>query len=155
MRRKQKKRQPGMKGISRIDQPEKRNHGWFIRLTRRGERFSAFCSDRKHGGKTKALLKAKRVYAKMLKEHPPMSRLEFSQIVRRPNKTGILGVTKVTKHVAGRKYVFWQATWSPKQGEIAKKAFSVGKHGNTQAQKLAIKARKTGLAKLRHSASGK
>jgi len=138
-----------MKGISRIDQPEKRNHGWFIRLTRKGKRYSAFCSDKKCGGRSKALAKAKAIYAKMVKDHPPMSRKEFSQIIRRSNKTGIVGVTKLIKIVRGKKYVFWMATWSPKPGQVAKQAFSIDKYGPTKAKKLAIQARIAGLAKMR------
>jgi len=137
-----------MKGISRIDQPEKHNHGWFVRLMCRGKMYSAFCSDKNCGGRSKALAKAKVIYAKMVKDHPPMSRKEFSQIVRRPSKSGIPGVTKVIKFVQGRKYIFWQATWSPKLSLIAKKAYSVDKHGPAKAKMLAIQARKAGLAKM-------
>jgi len=137
-----------MKGLSRIDQPEKHNHGWFIRLNCKGKRYSAFCSDKKCGGRSKALSKAQAIYAKMVKDHPPMSRKEFAQIGRRPNKTGIIGVTKLIKFVRGKKYVFWQATWSPKPGQVAKKAFSVDKYGPTKAKKLAIKARKKGLSQM-------
>jgi len=137
-----------MKGICRIDQPEKRNHGWFIRITRKGKCYSAFCSDRKCGGKSNGLIKAKAIYTKMAKAHPPMSRREFAQVVRRPNKTGIPGVTKLIKLVQGKKYSFWLATWSPKPGVVAKKAFSVGRYGDVKAKKLAIQARKAGLAKM-------
>ena len=60
--------------------------------------------------------KAWAIYAKLAKEHPKMIRKEFAQVVRRPNKTGIPGVTKLVKFVQGKKYVFWQATWSPEAG---------------------------------------
>jgi hypothetical protein len=63
------KRPPGMKGISRIDQQEKNNHGWFVRLMRDGQRYSAFFADKKNGGKAKALVLAKKAYADMLSEH--------------------------------------------------------------------------------------
>lgn len=137
-----------MRGISRIDQPEKHNHGWFIRLTCKGKRYSAFCADKQHGGKAKGLAKARLIYAKLAKEHPKMTRKEFAQVVRRPNKTGIPGVTRLTKLVQGRKYDFWQATWSPEPGVVAKKAFSVDKYGVAKAKALAVRARKAGLAKM-------
>jgi hypothetical protein len=148
MASKRKKRNPSMRGISRIDQPEKHNQGWFIRLTCKGKRYSAFCSDKQHGGKAKGLVKARAIYAKLAKAHPKMTRQEFAQVVRRPNKTGIPGVTRLTKVVRGRKYVFWQATWSPEPGVVAKQAFSVDKYGVAKAKALAIRARKTGLAKM-------
>lgn len=138
-----------MKGISRIDQPEKHNHGWFVRLTRRGERFSAFFSDKKNGGKARALKLAQVCYSKMVKEHPQMSRKDFAQIERRSNKTGIVGVTKLIKEVRGKKYKFWQATWSPEPGTVRKKAFSVTRYGDDKAKKLAIAARKKGLGEMK------
>jgi len=42
-------------GICRIDQPEKRNHGFFVRVMRQGKIHSAFFTDLKHGGKAGAL----------------------------------------------------------------------------------------------------
>jgi len=146
---KRKKRSPKMAGISRIDQPEKHNHGWFVRLTRRGQRYSAFFSDKKNGGKTKALKLAQICYAKMVKEHPQMSRKDFAQIERRSNKTGIVGVTKLVKEVRGKKYKFWQATWSPLPGKVAKKAFSVTRYGEVKAKQLAVAARKKGLSTMK------
>jgi hypothetical protein len=144
-----KKRNPSMAGISRIDQPEKHNHGWFVRLTRHGKRYSAFFSDKKNGGKTTALAKAKVAYQKLVKSHPHMSRKEFAQIERRSNKTGIVGVTKLIKEVRGRKYKFWQATWSPEPGAVRKKAFSVTRYGDDKAKKMAVNARKKGLTEMK------
>jgi hypothetical protein len=37
-------------GICRIDQPEKYNHGFFVRLQRNGKIHSTFFSDKNHGG---------------------------------------------------------------------------------------------------------
>jgi len=37
-------------GICRIDQPEKYNHGFFVRLQRNGKIYSAFFSNKNHGG---------------------------------------------------------------------------------------------------------
>jgi hypothetical protein len=68
IKRKRPKRSPSMKGISRIDQPEKHNHGWFVRLTRNGEQFNAFFSDKKNGGKGKALVLAKKAYARLVRQ---------------------------------------------------------------------------------------
>jgi hypothetical protein len=68
-KKKIKKRPPSMKGVSRIDQEEKNNHGWFVRLMRDGERYSAFFADKKNGGKGKALALAKKAYAAMVRDH--------------------------------------------------------------------------------------
>jgi hypothetical protein len=50
-----------MYGISRIDQPEKKNHGWYVRVTYKGKTEQKFFADKAHGSKPKAL--------KMAQEH--------------------------------------------------------------------------------------
>lgn len=152
MTRKRSKR-PGRRsktpGVSRIDQPDKHNHGWYMRLTRCGKRIATFFADKKYGGKAKALAQARKHYAKLNRQHPPMSRFEFSQVERRPNKSGIVGVSKINKVVKGKPYKFWQATWTSVDRKVQKAAFSIGKFGEAKAKKLAIKARKQGLQELR------
>src|SRR5436190_10691535 len=44
-----------MYGVSRIDQPEKKNHGWYVRVTYKGKTEQKFFADKSNGGKTKAL----------------------------------------------------------------------------------------------------
>jgi len=53
-------------GISRIDQPEKHNHGYFVRLYRWGKSHSAFFADKKHGGQANALAAAQMHHRKLL-----------------------------------------------------------------------------------------
>lgn len=142
-------RKSALKGISRIDQPDKHNHGWFVRVTRNGKTFSMFFADKKHGGKAKALSAAKKGYETLRAQHPPMSRKDFAQIQRRRNKSGIVGVTRLTKVVRGKDYHFWQATWSPARGNIQKKAFSISKYGEEKAKQLAIQTRKRGLKTMK------
>jgi len=48
-----------MPGISRIDQPSHRTHGFFVRVSFHGDIFSGFFSDKKYGGKRMALSAAK------------------------------------------------------------------------------------------------
>ena len=55
-----------MKGISRIDQPEKHNHGFFVRLARQGKTHSAFFADKSEGGRQKALAAARQHYEMLL-----------------------------------------------------------------------------------------
>jgi hypothetical protein len=46
-------------GISRIDQVEKKNHGWYVRVTLKGVTSQKFFSDKVHGNKNKSLTAAK------------------------------------------------------------------------------------------------
>ena len=64
-----------MKGISRIDQPEKRTHGFFVRLARQGKTHSAFFSDKSHGGRQKALVAARQHYEMLLAKFKPAGKL--------------------------------------------------------------------------------
>lgn len=142
------RRRTGMKGISRIDQEEKHNHGWFVRVTRKGKTYSSFFTDKKHGGKGKALAAARIGLEKLREKYPPMSRKEFARVQRRKTKSGIVGVTRLTKKVKGKDYDFWQATWSPRTGVIEKKVYSITKYGEDKAKKLAVKARKQGIKNM-------
>jgi hypothetical protein len=63
-----------MKGISRIDQPEKRTHGYFVRLARAGKTHSAFFPDKTHGGQEQALAAAQEHYQKLLAKFGPVGK---------------------------------------------------------------------------------
>ena len=63
-----------MKGISRIDQPAKRTHGFFVRLARGGKIHSAFFSDLTHGGRENALAAAQLQYEKWLVKFGPVKK---------------------------------------------------------------------------------
>jgi hypothetical protein len=132
-----------MVGISRIDQPEKRTHGYFVRLTRNGKTYPAFFGDKTHGGKRRALEAAQTHYQKLLRKHGRISRRAWSQILRRKGASGINGIRKIT---VTRSY--WVAHWRPRTGAHKWKSFSVHKYGDQRAKALAIKARKTGLRKM-------
>ena len=58
-----------MKGISRIDQPEKHTHGFFVRMARQGKTHSAFFSDKTIGGRDQALAAAEAHYQQLLKTY--------------------------------------------------------------------------------------
>jgi hypothetical protein len=135
-------------GISRIDQREKRTHGYFVRLTRNGKIYNAFFADRRSGGKAKALAAARVHYQKLLKKHGTMSRRTWAQLKRRPSTSGIVGVRKLRVRRGSHDLWYWMATWSPQLGVVRRKMFSVRKHGATQAKALAVKARNSGVRSM-------
>ena len=83
-----------MKGISRIDQPEKHNHGFFVRLARHGKTHSAFFADKSHGGRQKALAAARQHYEMLLAKFgsagksAPRGWMKEAIAVRRKAKAG-------------------------------------------------------------------
>lgn len=71
--RKKSKENPN-KGVSRIDQKDKRTHGWFVRIMRKGEVHNAFFADKTCGGKGKALEAARKEYRRMARALGPVTR---------------------------------------------------------------------------------
>jgi hypothetical protein len=132
-----------MAGISRIDQPEKRTHGFFVRLTRAGKTYPAFFGDKTHGGKRRALKAAQKHYRKLLRKHGRMTRRDRAQILRRKGASGIVGVRKMTVTKS-----YWLAVWSPRPYHTRRKMFSVETYGERRARALAIRARKAGLRSM-------
>jgi hypothetical protein len=63
-----------MKGISRIDQPEKHNRGYYVRLARNGKTHSAFFPDKSHGGREAALAAAQSHYQRLLTKFGPATK---------------------------------------------------------------------------------
>ncbi len=56
------------------------------------------------------------------------------------------GVSKVAVCASnGETYYFWQAAWCPSPGQRRCVKFSVRKHGDRQAFRLAVEARREGV----------
>ena len=83
-----------MYGISRIDQPEKKNHGWYVRVTYTGKTEQKFFADKAHGSKPKALKMAQEHRDHLVTLLPP-ARQEAAARKRAVSK-------KVSKPVASR-----------------------------------------------------
>jgi AP2 domain len=124
-------------GISRIDQPEKKNFGYYVRLTWRGTQYAKFFSDKKYGGKRKAL-KAAEQYFDELDEQMPLESQVGRMSVR--NSSGIVGVSRTKSSSRGHRYEYWQAWWGS-GGDRRSAKFSINKYGEDKAKELAIQAR--------------
>jgi hypothetical protein len=138
-------------GICRIDQPEKRNHGFFVRVMRKGKIHSAFFTDLKHGGKAQALAAAKLFYEELLAiVGPPKakSRQWWAEIRRRKGSSNVVGVQKIVDRRFRRPRIYWKATWSPEPYVVRRKWFSVKKFGAREAKQLAIRARRAGVRSM-------
>ena len=139
-------------GIARIDQPSHRTHGFFVRISRLGKTYSAFFSDKKFGGKARALAVSKKYYLKLKKllgvPHK-QSRRFWAETVRRRGKSGIHGVSRVISRRPGGVLKYWMAAWSPELGVYRRKRFSIRKFGEEKAKALAIRARRAGLRSMK------
>jgi len=119
-----------------------------MRLCRKRRMLPALFPDSKSEDKNKHPVKTWSPHTNLVEKHTGIKQNDSAKAVQRPKNTGIPGVSKIIKLVRGKKYVFWQATWHLKPGVLTKKAFSVGRHGDAKAKKLALLARKAGLTKM-------
>lgn len=136
-------------GISRIDQPEKNHHGFYVRITHKVKRTQKFFPDKANGGKTKALKKATEYRDSAVAKLPKSKRDAIAQ--RRPKikQSGVVGVTHVvSKGRDGKKtYEYWQASWGDSSGARKTAKFSTSRHGENEALEMAKKALKKGKRK--------
>ena len=130
--------------VSRIDQPEKNNHGWYVRIRRDGATTSKFFRDTKFGTRAKALRAAIAFRDDLLENlSRPLSRRKAMPTTGR-NTSGIVGVARRTMRrrdgrVGGS---YWVATWSPGNGKTARKLFSIAELGERGALLAACACRR-------------
>ena len=149
-----------LRNISRMDRrPYPKNAhgstGWWVRFRINGRSISEYFSDTKFQGKEKAFDAAVAFRDAIVREMKPPSPQKPYETATRRSTSGIIGVNRSSSYSInrlGKKYPFvrWQAHW-PILGGIGKKAhasFSVRRYGEEGALRLAIQARKRGLAKF-------
>jgi hypothetical protein len=138
-------------GICRIDQPAKHNHGFFVRVSRKGKIHSAFFADKKNGGRKEAFGAAQAHYQHLrtkLGLPRTLSRRFWAELPRRKSRSGILGVQLIVDRRFKKTRTYWKATWSPEPYKVARKQFSVRKHGAKKAKRLALRARREGVRNM-------
>lgn len=140
-------------GISRVDNEASRTHGWLVTIQRRGVIYRKHFSDGIHGGKKKAFVEARNFRDDVVARHPPLSMQEYSSIVKRNNRSGVVGVCRYcaseTRDLPeDRQRWFWVASWPLPDGRRKRVKFSVGKYGEEGAFERALKARTEALDKL-------
>lgn len=131
--------------LARIDLPGASTHGWQVRLQRRGTKYAKYFGDRVHGGPEHALLAARNWRDQLLDE---IEKDEQARICSKSprNRSGVVGVSKVSVVTNGATYEFWQATWSPETGQRRCVKFSIRRYGDREAFRLAVIAREEGVA---------
>ena len=130
--------------ITRMERAESSTFGWQVRLQRRGTRYAKYFADRGFGSKEGSLEAAKKWRDELLQKFAEDERARVCSRSSR-NSSGVVGVSKVTiTGPNGVTYYFWQATWSPSPGQRRSIRFSVKKHGELEAFKLAVQARQNG-----------
>ncbi len=134
-------------GLARFDYDEKGDHGYLVNLSRQGVKHIRRFADGVFGGKRAALKAARAWRESVIEDHPPLSRGQYVQILRRNNTSGFPGVY-ATKN-SRREITGWEAWWLlPGSDRYAVRKFANSIHGSARAKQMAIDARKAGIAKL-------
>lgn len=139
------------RNISRIDR-ETTGGGYLVRVMRKGKRATKFFPDNEYGGKRKSLVAAKEYRDQLERTMRGYTAKQLSQKQRSNNTSGIVGVRKVYetdyRWESEPTYGYWVAQWSPKKGVRRTKRFSIEKYGDEEAYRLAVQARKRGVASM-------
>lgn len=122
------------KDIARIDQPEKRTFGWYVRVRYLGRTYSKFFSDRKYGGRYSGLLSAL-AWRDELENEIGKQRTDKHIVTVSNNSTGVVGVRLDTR--LNR----YEVSWVKPDGRQGKTSVSIGKHGAQKALEIACRIR--------------
>ena len=140
-------------GISRVDNDASRTHGWLVTIQRRGVIHRKHFSDGVHGGRKKAFSAARDYRDEVVAKYPPLSMQEYSSIVKKNNRSGVVGVCRYcaseTRDLPEeRQRWFWVASWPLPNGKRKRVKFSVKKYGEEGAFERALAARNEAIGKL-------
>lgn len=123
--------------------------GWEVRFSRKGKKIAKFYSDTKYGGKRAALAAAKECRDDLEAKYKKYTVEELAQHPSKRNTSGTVGVrliNRIETHGAYEyHYWYWVAQWTDGRGKRRTKTFSVHKYGDSEAYRLACKARTDGI----------
>ena len=133
------------KGISRIDQTEKRTHGWYARVRFKGKSHPKFFSDGKFGDKNVSLHAAIK-WRDETETTLGIVRIDRQVLKKCESLTGEVGVR--FNYKLGR----YEVSWVTAEGKQGKTSVSIRKYGKNNALEIAQKIRKEKEAeRLSHS----
>ena len=114
------------KDIARIDQESKCSHGWYVRVRFQGETKSKFFSDKKYGGREKALALAVE-WRNNTEKKIGKIRTDKHLVTVSNSGTGVVGVR------LNEEYNRYEVSWVNAEGKQGKTSISIRKHGKETA----------------------
>ena len=121
-----------MKGISRIDQESRNQHGWFVRVRWHGKTHSKWFADKPFGGKRKALVAAS-AWRDVTEQKLGKPQTDRTVVPQKAN-TGIYYTEKDG-------YPAYEVTWMSAPGHKATTTISIRRHGKREALRMARELR--------------
>lgn len=137
----------GFKGISRIDCPQNKTVGWYVRVRLGNVTKSKFVSDHKNGGKEEALKLAVE-FRNQLEQELGKPRTDWVIVGNNPrNRTGVVGVRRATKKYKGKDgkiYLneVYEVTWNAGREKRGRTSVSIAKYGERSAFRRACAIRR-------------
>ena len=137
----------GHRGVSRIDSPSKKTHGWYVRVMFNKRARAKFIPDRLHGGREAALLKAVECRDEMERELG-RPRTDHQIIGHNPrNPGGVAGVRRAVKKYKGKDGTVYEnevfeVTWNAGRERRGRTSVSIRKHGELRAFRMACAIRR-------------
>ena len=128
------KKPRAMRNITRVDYERRRQHGWWVRVTRDGEQYQKFFSDSANGGKFSARRAAIEHRNYLLKRYPkPEHGNMFNRASSRNTSGGYPGVHKSRDTKQGRIYEVWVAGWTLPGGRSITRKYHFSPDGRSVA----------------------
>ena len=123
------------KDVARIDQEDKRTHGWYVRVRFQGTTHSKFFSDGKCGGRYSSLLAAL-TWRDTMEKKIGKIRTDKHLVTVSNTTTGVVGVR------FNEKLNRYEVSWVNRVGKQGKTSVSVNKNGKERAFQIACEIRK-------------
>ena len=123
------------KDVARIDQEDKRTHGWYVRVRFQGTTHSKFFSDGKCGGRYSSLLAAL-TWRDAMEKKIGKIRTDKHLVTVSNTTTGVVGVR------FNEKLNRYEVSWVNRMGKQGKTSVSVNKNGKEKAFQIACEIRK-------------
>lgn len=137
----------GHKGVSRIDCPERKTVGWYVRVRLNNVTRSKFISDKAHGGKEAALVSAVECRNELERELGK-PRTDWVVVGDNPrNKSGVVGVRRAVKKYKGKDGTIYlnevyEVSWNAGREKKGRTSVSIKKHGEAAAFRRACAIRR-------------
>ena len=137
----------GYKGVSRIDSPAKKMHGWYVRVRFNKQAKAKFIPDKQYGGKESALEEAVRWRDRMEKELGK-PRTDWVIVGHNPrNESGVVGVRRAVKKYKGKDgkvYLneVYEVSWNAGREKKGRTSVSIRKYGEAGAFRRACAIRR-------------
>ncbi len=141
-----------MHHITRVDRNTPHKHLWQVTVRRWNRVYTRSFSDRRHSGREQALAAAQGYRDSILAQQTPMPRRTRCAVLKRNNRSGVAGVTRILlsdpRDKQAPRSACWVARWPGDGKTIRQRSFSVSKHGEWGAFLKAVEARQHGLATM-------